>query len=65
MKLTPKQLKALRDYLYAIAASAVTLGVATLNDMWPAYAILIGALAAPAIKWANIHNKDYGMGSEK
>jgi hypothetical protein len=65
MKLSQKQLKALKDYLYAVAASAVTLGITTVNDMWPGYAVIVGALAAPAIKWANKHNKDYGMGSDK
>ena len=64
LKLSAKQLKALKDYLYAVAAAAVTLGITTIGDMWPGYAVIVGALAAPAIKWANKHNKEYGVGSE-
>jgi hypothetical protein len=63
MKLNAKQKKALKDYGLAVVASAVTMGVALLTDMAPQYAIIIGAIAAPAIKWANKNSKDYGVGS--
>ena len=63
MKLNSKQKKALKDYGLAVVASAVTMGVALLTDMAPQYAIIIGAIAAPAIKWASKNSKDYGVGS--
>lgn len=63
MKLNAKQKKALKDYGLAVVASAVTMGVALLSDMAPQYAIIIGAIAAPATKWASRNSKDYGVGS--
>jgi hypothetical protein len=63
MKLNSKQKKALKDYGLAVVASAVTMGVALLTDMAPQYAIIIGAIAAPAIKWASKNSKDYGVGA--
>lgn len=63
IKLNAKQKKALKDYGLAVVASAVTMGVALLSDMAPQYAIIIGAIAAPAIKWASKNSRDYGIGS--
>lgn len=63
MKLNAKQKKALKDYGLAVLASAVTMGVALLTDMAPQYAVVIGAIAAPATKWASKNSKDYGVGS--
>lgn len=62
--LTPKAKKVIIDYLLAVAASAVTMGVALLMNMKPEYAVLIGAITAPATKWASKHSKDYGRGVE-
>jgi hypothetical protein len=62
-KLNDRQKKALKDYGLAVLASAVTMGVALLSDMAPQYAVIIGAIAAPAVKWASKNSKDYGIGS--
>jgi hypothetical protein len=62
-KLNDKQKKALKDYGLAVLASAVTMGVALLSDMAPQYAVIIGAIAAPAVKWASKNSKDYGVGA--
>jgi len=62
MKITAKHKKVVIDYALAVAASAVTMGVALLTDLKPEYAVLIGAIAAPATKWASKHSKDYGRG---
>jgi hypothetical protein len=62
-KLNNKQKKALKDYGLAVLASAVTMGVALLSDMAPQYAVIIGAIAAPAVKWASKNSRDYGIGS--
>jgi hypothetical protein len=39
------------------------MGVALLSDMAPQYAVIIGAIAAPAVKWASKNSRDYGIGS--
>jgi hypothetical protein len=62
-KLNDKQKKALKDYGLAVLASAVTMGVVLLTDMAPQYAVIIGAIAAPAVKWASKNSRDYGIGS--
>lgn len=61
---TEKQKKAFKSYLRAVAASAVVMGVALLTDMAPQYAVLIGAVAGPALKWADKSEKDFGLGSK-
>lgn len=59
----PKEVKAIKDYALAVLAAAVTMGIALASDLAPQYAVVIGALAAPAAKWANKNSKDYGPGS--
>jgi hypothetical protein len=59
----PKTKAAFKSYLRAVVASAVTMGLALAADLAPEYAILIGALAAPAAKWADKTEKEYGLGS--
>ena len=61
-KLKSKEFKAaFKSYLRAVLASAVTMGVALATDMAPEYAILIGGLTAPAVKWADRTEKEYGL----
>ena len=64
-KLNKKQVAAVKSYLRALAAAAVVMGIALLTDLAPQYAIMIGALAAPAIKWADKNDGDYGVGSQE
>jgi len=64
LKINDKQKKAIKDYGLAVLASAVTMGVALLTEMSPQYAVVIGAIAAPAVKWANRNSKDYGVGTK-
>lgn len=59
--LTEKQVKALKSYLRAVAAVAVFAGVQFLTDLAPQYAMVIAALVAPAIKWADKNDKDFGL----
>ena len=59
----PKTKAAFKSYVRAVVASAVTMGLALAADLAPEYAILIGALAAPAAKWADKTEKEYGLGS--
>lgn len=60
-KLKSKEFKAVfKSYLRAVLASAVTMGIALLTDMAPEYAILIGGLAAPAVKWADKAEAEFG-----
>jgi hypothetical protein len=62
--ITEKNKKAIKSYLRAVLASAVVMGVALLTDMAPQYAIMIGAIAGPALKWADKSEKDFGLGSK-
>lgn len=60
-KLKSKEFKAaLKSYGRAVLASAVTMGVALATEISPEYAILIGALTAPAVKWADKAEKEFG-----
>ena len=60
-KLKSKEFKCMaKSYGRAVLASAVTMGVALATDMAPEYAILIGSLAAPAVKWADKAEKEFG-----
>lgn len=65
MKLSKKQVAAIKSYLRAVLASAIVMGVALLTDMAPQYAVTIGALAAPLAKWADKNDSDYGLGSKE
>lgn len=62
--LKAKDIAAIKSYLRAVLASAVTMGIALLTDMKPEYAVLIGALAAPLAKWADKNEGEYGRGSK-
>ena len=61
-KLKSKEFKAaFKTYLRAVLASGVTMGIAFLTDMAPEYAILIGGLTAPAVKWADKAEAEFGL----
>lgn len=61
--LNKKQTAAVKSYLRALLAAAIVMGIALLTDLAPQYAVLIGALAAPAAKWADKNDSDYGIGA--
>ena len=61
----PKTKSMFMSYLRAVLASAVTMAIALAADVAPEYAILIGALTAPAAKWADKNEKAYGLGSKE
>jgi hypothetical protein len=61
-KLKSKEFKAaFKSYLRAVLASAATMGIALLTDMAPEYAVLIGGLTAPVVKWADRAESDFGL----
>jgi hypothetical protein len=62
---SPKTQAAFMSYLRAVLASAVTMAIALAADVAPEYAVLIGALAAPAAKWADKTEKEFGLGSKE
>jgi hypothetical protein len=62
---SPKTKAAFMSYLRAVLASAVTMAIALAVDIAPEYAILIGSIAAPAAKWADKTEKEFGLGSKK
>jgi hypothetical protein len=57
---SPQFQEAFKDYCLAVAASAVTMGVSLLLDFAPEYAVLIGAITAPAVRWADKNSPQYG-----
>jgi len=64
-KLKSKKTKAaVKSYLRAVLASAVTMGLALVADLAPEQAILVGAIAAPLAKWADKTEKEYGLGAK-
>ena len=65
-KLQSKEFKAaFKSYLRAILASAATMGIALITDIAPEYAILIGGLTAPIVKWADRAEEDFGRKYDK
>jgi len=62
---SPKTKAAFKSYLRAVLASAVTMAVALVMDVAPEYAILIGSVAAPLVKWADKTEKEFGLGSQE
>ena len=64
-KLKSKEFKlALKSYLRAVLASAITMGLALAADLAPEYAILIGSIAGPLAKWADKTEEEYGLGAK-
>jgi hypothetical protein len=67
MKLTAKHKAAIKSYLRAVAASGITVALAIVADIHPAYATLLGAIVAPVVKAIDPKSgseADYGL-SEK
>jgi len=62
---SPEFKAAFKSYLRAVLASAVTMGLALLTDMAPEYAVLIGGLTAPVVKWADRAEQDFGLKFDK
>ena len=65
IKLTKKHKAIIKSYLRAIAGAAVAMGIALITDLSPQYAVLIGAVAAPAIKWADKTETEFGLVLDK
>lgn len=64
-KFTAKHKAIFKSYLRAVLASAISTGLALLLDMQPEYAVLIGAIAAPLVKWADKAEKEFGLVSKE
>jgi hypothetical protein len=65
MKLSKKQKAVIKSYIRAVAGAAVAMGIALLTDLAPQYAVLLGAVAAPAIKWADKTEAEFGLVLDK
>jgi hypothetical protein len=59
--LTPQRKALLKSYARHIAGAGVTVSLLLLTDMAPQYAVLIGAVFGPAVKWADKSEKEYGL----
>lgn len=65
MKLSKKHKAAIKSYLRAVAASGITVALAIAGDIKPEYAVLLGAIVAPIIKWLDPKEEAYGIGSSE
>ena len=65
MKLSKKHKAAIKSYLRAVAASGITVALAIVGDVKPEYAVLLGAVIAPVIKWLDPKEGAYGIGSSE
>ena len=65
IKLSKKHKAIIKSYVRAIAGAAVAMGIALITDLEPQYAVLIGAVAAPAIKWADKTETEFGLVLDK
>jgi hypothetical protein len=65
LKITKKQKAVVKSYIRAVAGAAVAMGIALLTDLAPEYAVLLGAIAAPAIKWADRTEEEFGLVLDK
>lgn len=65
IKLSKKHKAVIKSYIRAIAGAAVAMGIALVTDLAPQYAVLIGAVAAPAIKWADKTETEFGLVLDK
>lgn len=61
----PKTKAVLKSYLRAVLASAITMAMALSADLDPQYAVLIGSIAAPLVKWADKAEKEFGLVAKK
>lgn len=67
MKFTRKHKAAIKSYLRAVAASGITVALAIVADIHPAYATLLGAVIAPiakAIDPSSGTEVDYGVNAK-
>ena len=60
IKIDAKTKAAVKSYLRAVAASAITLLLANAVNFPPEIAIPLGAIAGPLAKWADKAEKDFG-----
>ena len=65
MKVSKKHKAAIKSYLRAVAASGITVALAIAGDVKPEYAVLLGAIVAPVIKWLDPKEGAYGIGSSE
>ena len=65
IKIDAKKKAIAKSYLRAVLAAAVATAISRATDLAPEYAVLIGAIAAPLVKWADKSEKDFGLGSRK
>jgi len=65
LKLSKKHKAVIKSYVRAVAGAAVAMGIALVADLAPQYAVLVGAVAAPAIKWADKTETEFGRVLDK
>jgi len=61
IKIDAKKKAIIKSYLRAVLAAAIATAISRATDIAPEYAVLIGAIAAPLIKWVDKSEKEYGL----
>jgi hypothetical protein len=65
LKISAQKKAAIKSYLRAVLASAVSYALANIANLEPQLAILVGAFAGPLVKWADNTEKEFGKYSKK
>lgn len=65
LKINKKHKAIAKSYIRAVAGAAVAMGIALMTDLSPQYAVILGAIAAPAIKWADKTEAEFGLVLDK
>ena len=67
MKLSKKHKAAIKSYLRAVTASGITVALAIVADIHPAYSVLLASLVAPiakAVDPTSGYEADYGINAK-
>lgn len=65
LNIKPETQAIIKSYCRAVLAAGVTAAITLLTDLAPQYAVVIGAVAAPAVKWVDKSEKEFGLVSKK
>lgn len=60
MKISKKHKAIAKTYARAVLGAALAMGITLITDLQPQYAVLVGAIAAPLIKWADKSEEEFG-----
>lgn len=65
IKIKRKTKAIIKSYLRAVLAAAIATAISQATTLAPEYAVLIGAISAPLVKWADKSERDFGLVNKK